>query len=205
MQSVAVTWGGAVSSSGVLEAPAGAIEGETLTITATIEDCVVSKVISITDGTPGEQSEGAFCLRNPLNCLTEGLGQATGFGGVSLEAEEWASTNRDALGGGISSGCADAARHTYWNALLALEYSQEFAKGLTDAHEYSNIQNGCLDNAMDIHNNGVGRDIAQRLGPDATRQQIQQAVVDALKNGDLVSTLGGSNVPTGSCNVTYTP
>ncbi len=63
---------------------------------------------------------------------------------------------------------SNAFKHAIWNALLAkyhgkkkknVNKGRDFAKGLTDAHEDCNIDNGAPGwaTAMDLHNNHVGR------------------------------------------------
>lgn len=48
----------------------------------------------------------------------------------------------------------DAFRHTYWAALLANNFGDEFSRNLTDAHESSEPDG--IDKNMDIHNNRNG-------------------------------------------------
>jgi hypothetical protein len=39
---------------------------------------------------------------------------------------------------------------------------------------------------MDLYNNQVGREIARSLGPDATRENLRNAVEQAVRDGKLV-------------------
>ena len=53
--------------------------------------------------------------------------------------------------------CADAFRHTYWNALNAISVSENIAEGLATAHECSGYN--YLEKDMDLKNNEIGRTI----------------------------------------------
>lgn len=64
---------------------------------------------------------------------------------------------------------ADAFRHAYWNILLSKYVSEEFAEAFTTAHE-SNSEHPDQ-TAMDLHNNKIGRAIAQRF-PDASDTEL---------------------------------
>lgn len=187
-----VTWSGDVDAAGNLTVPATAMDGDSFTATASVGGCSSSASVTASDGRPGDTSEAANCLLNPIDCLT--------VNGLADEALAWAQNNQAALGGGLFQGCADAARHAYWNALMAQELGRQTAQDFGDAHEFSNFNN-CDDNNMDLHNNDVGRDLA---APGATRAQLQQAVVDALRSGRLViiDAATGRPVPSGSCVVT---
>ena len=48
----------------------------------------------------------------------------------------------------------DAFRHTYWSALLARNFGDEFSRNLTNAHESSEPDG--IDKTMDLHNNSNG-------------------------------------------------
>lgn len=65
------------------------------------------------------------------------------------------------------SNTLDAYRHTMWNALMTVEFNNNFAKEFSDAHEYGfliNSENSIVDNQklsvdMDLLNNASGRSI----------------------------------------------
>ena len=85
-------------------------------------------------------------------------------------ASDWARENEDDLGGGFSNGRADAARHAYWNALMALLMGRANAAEAGLAHERTNVEEGAPHNesVMDLENNAVGRDLgALTLSRDA--------------------------------------
>jgi hypothetical protein len=88
----------------------------------------------------------------------------------------WEEVNNDGRG--------DAFRHAYWNAMLTERFGAEWTEKYTTAHE------GLPDNppeteAMDLHNNQVGRDIALRY-PGATDKQLQTLVRLAIERGDMM-------------------
>jgi len=102
------------------------------------------------------------------------------------EAINWARDNQVALGGGISNGRADAARHAYWNAIMTFRWNAADAEGLATAHEVSGLSDGLPHNetVMDLENNAAGRTIG--AGGHTTLVQIQNAVTNALDQGQLV-------------------
>ncbi len=115
---------------------------------------------------------------------------------------------------GIAQGCADAARHTYFNCLLTVSQGPIIAQIWADAHEFDAytppltlVQ--CRDNAMDLHNNAVGRELANipcSSPPTLTSEQCcQRNVINALKTERLEMISGGALIPTGGCAVTITP
>ena len=191
-----LTWGGAANGSGQLSVPAGAADGTAFTITARVKRCSKSLTASASDGMPGDTSETGNCLMQPLNCLA--------ISGLGDEAGQWAGSNLAALGGGISGGCADAARHAYFNAIGAIDIGAQATKDFLDAHEFSN-NNGCEDNNMDLSNNATGRTLGQSC---TNRACVQRAVADALKAGSLSVWSGGQTgsgtlVSSSICRVTY--
>ncbi|NLE78355.1 MAG: hypothetical protein GX610_02050 [Rhodococcus sp.] len=81
-------------------------------------------------------------------------------------------------------GHGDAFRHTYWNALMAQKYGAEWTGDFATAHEGTGA-NSPHREAMDLHNNELGRKLAQQH-PDATPEEMQQYVRDAIDNGDAI-------------------
>ena len=90
------------------------------------------------------------------------------------QAEEWQ----------LNDGHRDAFRHTYWNALLAKEFGNEWAQAFATAHE-GRPGNPANREAMDLYNNQVGRGIAA-AHPSASKEQLAQLVGDAMKEGKLI-------------------
>lgn len=192
-----LSWSGAANASGQFSVPPSAVDGNTYTITARVKSCSKSLTARASDGMPGDTSEPANCLMQPINCYK--------INGLGDEALAWARDNQAALGGGIGGGCADAARHAYFNAIGAIEIGPQATQDFLDAHEYSN-NNGCDDNNMDLSNNAVGRGLGQSCGNN--RSCVQRAVADALKRGDLTVWSGGQTnsgtlVSSSVCRVTY--
>jgi len=91
-----------------------------------------------------------------------------------------------------SSSHKDAARHALASAMLAQEYGKDWANEFTTAHERQS-DNNPTDMAMDLHNNEVGRRIAAEH-PDATPQELERYVDDALRKGELVVTDSDNNL-----------
>ncbi|GAB3487869.1 DUF6973 domain-containing protein [Amycolatopsis cihanbeyliensis] len=84
----------------------------------------------------------------------------------------------------ITDGHADAFRHAYWNAMLANRFGQEWTEGYTTAHERK-PDNPATSEAMDLHNNEVGRRIAA-AHPDAGPDELKQHIEKAVREGDMV-------------------
>ncbi len=83
-----------------------------------------------------------------------------------------------------NDGHRDAFRHAYWNALMAKEFGQDWARAYGTAHE------GLPDNpanreAMDLYNNQVGRRISAEH-PDASAEELAGFVGDAVSQGRMV-------------------
>ncbi|MCP2256630.1 hypothetical protein LX15_000313 [Streptoalloteichus tenebrarius] len=85
---------------------------------------------------------------------------------------------------GITDGHADAFRHAYWNALLTRRFGVEWAEQYCTAHE-RNPKNTGGSEAMDLHNNEVGRRIAL-AHPDADPDELAALVEKAVRAGDTV-------------------
>lgn len=74
---------------------------------------------------------------------------------------------------------ADAYRHCYWNALMTVHIGADQAKEVADLHEENN-PNPPGEEAMDLHNNQVGRN----LGAD-TEAQAKSRSLAAANDGRL--------------------
>jgi hypothetical protein len=109
-----------------------------------------------------------------------------------LGLKEFADLRQDALhvaegkfeGKGLTDGHADAFRHAYWNALMTQRYGEEWARDFATAHE-RNPSSHNVPVGMDLHNNEVGRQIAQ-ANPDASPEQLATLVEQAVKDGKMV-------------------
>ena len=83
-----------------------------------------------------------------------------------------------------NDGHRDAFRHAYWNALLAHDYGNDWARSFATAHE-GLPGNPATREAMDLYNNEVGRSIGASH-PNASREELANLVADALNQGKLV-------------------
>lgn len=85
---------------------------------------------------------------------------------------------------GAEDGHNDAFRHAYWNALMTKHFGEDFAEAFGSAHE--GVPGNPADKeAMDLHNNQVGRRIAAE-NPDASDEELAELVYEAVQNGDTV-------------------
>lgn len=109
-----------------------------------------------------------------------------------LGLKEFGDIRQDALhvaegkfeGKGLTDGHADAFRHAYWNALMTQRYGEEWAREFATAHE-RNPSSHHVPVGMDLHNNEVGRNIAQ-ANPDASPEELANLVEQAVKDGKMV-------------------
>ncbi|MEU9113703.1 hypothetical protein AB0D04_18460 [Streptomyces sp. NPDC048483] len=97
-------------------------------------------------------------------------------------------------------GHMDAFRHTYWNALMAQKYGVDWAERYGNAHE--RVPGNPADReAMDLHNNDLGRRIAME-NPTATPAQLAEKVQAAVQQGrTVVMDREGSLVPSDKVRV----
>lgn len=87
-------------------------------------------------------------------------------------------------GQGETHGHSDAFRHAYWNAMLTQRFGEEWTASYTTAHERVPDQPRA-EEAMDLHNNEVGRRIAME-NPDSSPEELEQLVADAVRGGEMV-------------------
>lgn len=78
--------------------------------------------------------------------------------------------------------CSDAFRHAYFQALNTKSIGSLLTQDFSDAHECETPSQLQLEKLMDLHNNSVGINIALINSID----DIKQAVLDALNNGELL-------------------
>lgn len=77
---------------------------------------------------------------------------------------------------GEGDGHRDAFRHTYATVLMAGAFGEEFTRRFTSAHE-ARPDNPARQEAMDLHNNEVGRRIAaENLDADELAERVERAV-----------------------------
>ncbi|MGH3694721.1 MAG: DUF6973 domain-containing protein [Pseudonocardiaceae bacterium] len=89
-----------------------------------------------------------------------------------------------------NDGHMDSFRHAYWNALMASKFKEDFATKFGTAHE-GVPGNPADQEAMDLHNNEVGRRIA-REHPDAGPKELANLVQQAVERGEMV-VIDGNN------------
>lgn len=81
-------------------------------------------------------------------------------------------------------GHTDAFRHAYWNALLTRQFGEDFARAMTTAHE-AVPDHTAGSEAMDLHNNEVGRQIAV-ANPGASPEELAVLIREAVDSGRTV-------------------
>ncbi|MEV5598753.1 hypothetical protein [Streptomyces sp. NPDC052496] len=83
-----------------------------------------------------------------------------------------------------NDGHMDAFRHAYWNALMAQRFGVDWAERYGTAHE--RLPGNPSDReAMDLHNNEIGRRIAQN-NPTATPAELAAKIQEAVQGGKTV-------------------
>ncbi|GIH07752.1 hypothetical protein Rhe02_58190 [Rhizocola hellebori] len=78
----------------------------------------------------------------------------------------------------------DAYRHAYWNARMTQLYGADFTERYATAHE-TGANNPGPREAMDLHNNQIGRQIAIDH-PHASPAELQTLIRQAVDRGDTV-------------------
>ncbi|WOO42197.1 DUF6973 domain-containing protein [Rubellicoccus peritrichatus] len=81
---------------------------------------------------------------------------------------------------------ADAFRHALWTADMTRIMGPERASRIADGHE-NTINNHPREKSMDLHNNDVGRQIAEE-NPGLDRNELEQKVYEAACDGRLQDT-----------------
>lgn len=143
------------------------------------------------------------------------MGDKIRFYRMMVEAED---TAKDMYPGDVhQDDQTDAFRHVYWNALMTQEFGPEWTQEYASKHE-GRPDNAAVREAMDLHNNEIGRNIAVQ-NPDASPEELRELARQAVEKGDAVvinqdRTLSWSNqVPIGQtvdstvldANATYLP
>jgi hypothetical protein len=137
------------------------------------EICLNGHLTSIEDLTEAapvsDWAEETFCLFHPIDC----------FRALSVKkhVRQWEQDKADAGlwdRASLKSGLGDAARHAYLACQLTEQFGGTFAKGLLDAHEEDSsvmfgfgkaaINNKCCDRLMDLYNNRIGMELANKPG-----------------------------------------
>ena len=92
------------------------------------------------------------------------------------------------------NGKGNAFKHALWSALLSAEINEKTARRITDGHE-DWPGNPANEKAMDLQNNRVGVGLGVRLR-GRKRLEIENAVMKALRDGELRYLKSGRLVPT---------
>jgi hypothetical protein len=91
----------------------------------------------------------------------------------------------DTLQPGFHNNDVDAFRHAYVSGVFTHEYGEKIARFLGWLNEFANIAPESRDeNNMDCWNNEVGRKLALKY---KTREQLADAIKNALANGELIT------------------
>lgn len=110
------------------------------------------------------------------------LGDQIRFYRIMTEAED---TANGMYGGDVEQDDhTDAFRHAYWNALMTREFGEDWTNEFTSKHE-GRPDNAAVREAMDLHNNEIGRTIALQ-NPEASPEELQELVKEAVDRGDTV-------------------
>lgn len=104
------------------------------------------------------------------------------FRGAKEDAMDYASERFSGQGSG--DGHQDAFRHAMWNALMTDKFGEEWAEDYGTAHEQQPNSRPASE-AMDLHNNEVGRRIAA-ANPDASTEKLADLVEKAVRDGEMV-------------------
>jgi len=109
-------------------------------------------------------AEENFCAPHIPSCLRarDITNEALAWAEQQIPLQGWPANS-------LHNGIADAARHAYWMCRTAQELGVDFARGLGNAHEEDSGAaagygggdgNNCEEKKMDLHNNGVGRNLS---------------------------------------------
>ena len=94
---------------------------------------------------------------------------------------------------GLEDGNADAFRHSLFNALNTQTVGEKVTKELGDAHEEDRPSQDAKAKKMDLHNNGVGKEVSED-NPDASIMDIASKLLDKMENGELITIDSKGNV-----------
>ncbi|NYI05769.1 DUF6973 domain-containing protein [Allostreptomyces psammosilenae] len=104
---------------------------------------------------------------------------------MELRDEALAAPERYVPEGAVSDGHGDAFRHAYWNARMTQEYGVEWTSRFATAHEMTPENTAAHREAMDLHNNEVGRRIAEQ-NPDASPDELAALILEEMERGELL-------------------
>ena len=132
---------------------------------------------------PSGYTETEIMLLYPVETWTAVCHNLIGTNPATLEPSIWAAATYPGI---QHNTIADAARHAYWNTLLARYCGHAYAYNLTTGHEVSGLtpSTPATETCMDMKNNLVGRGLQLHThGPDYSC--CRNAVTAAVTAGDL--------------------
>ena len=100
----------------------------------------------------------------------------------SCKSKAWDETRKRYPSWSFEDGPGDAFRHAYWSALMTRELGLATAKYVGDQHENLAGGNDPKKEAMDLHNNHLGRQIALKH-PKGSGGVLAAACARAVKQG----------------------
>jgi RHS repeat-associated protein len=128
------------------------------------------------------------------------VGPINAYTARSLAGEATAVTGKvtGILGGGGHNDSVDAFRHCYWSCIMTLEIGEGNAKDIGDIHEECALTGSSpqpqSEASMDLHNNGIGRDLAKSC---KTKADCESACLKEAKTGGRLQTSPGGTIPPG--------
>ena len=137
--------------------------------------------------------ETTYALLHPQDTVTAAIWNLIGPDATTLEPFTWAAAEYPGI---QQNTIADAARHAYWNAMLASVTSTSYAEGLTNAHEVRTPPGPSTETWMDLANNGVGRSLSVSMLEEDFVARNRSAVKGAVSQGSLYyldSSYGATN------------
>ncbi|MGL4304954.1 MAG: DUF6973 domain-containing protein, partial [Mycobacteriaceae bacterium] len=123
----------------------------------------------------GENEQNA-CSSNPYDCWRSRNDAPV----ANAESVKYLAS----IDGSTTDNRIDAARHCIWQGLTTESSNAGFAQTIGDAHEKDGGDGTPPSHAMDIHNNGVGRNIGIRNERD--RAAIINQCVTLARNAPII-------------------
>lgn len=147
------------------------------------EICIDGRLTSVEDLTETapvkDWAEEAFCFFHPIDCFVALS--------VKKHVRQWEQDKAKAgfwNHASLQSGLGDAARHAYLACTLTEKFGGTFSTGLLNAHEEdSSVMfgfgtgtkgNKCCDKIMDLYNNRLGREMADK--PGSCEEKVMQSL-----------------------------
>ncbi|MEZ7892249.1 MAG: hypothetical protein QMC67_10915 [Candidatus Wallbacteria bacterium] len=153
-----------------------------------LEKTIIKNIVIYVKSKPEGMNEKEYVLNNlAMSFKAINLNLITSGDPSTLEPYNWA--EKTYADNGPHNGIQDAARHVYWNCLLARYFGEDYAKGITDGHEVNTPSEQFAEVVMDLHNNEQGRQLSKEhshSSNDNNYNCCQEAVITAIKNGNAL-------------------